>query len=100
MKELDTEKVEETFGENKNKNEYFLLKEFDYFRKLIEEMNAMKFKYVSFAYSGYKEIHSFAKEYNIDLLEHGNNCFLCKEEANEKQEKNKKNNRLSLLKFW
>ena len=100
MKELDIEKVEETFGENKNKNEYYLLKEFDYFRKLIEEMNVMKFKYVSFAYSGYKEIHSFAKEYNIDLLEHGKNCFLCKEEAIGKQEKNQKNSRLSLLKFW
>ena len=100
IKELDVRKVDETFVDNKNKKEYNLIKEFDYFKKLIDEMNKMKIKYVSFAFGGYKEIHSFAIEYNIDLLQHGKKCFLCEEEHNEQDEKNRKNSRLSILKFW
>ena len=99
-KELDFKKVEETFGDNKNKKEYRLIKEFDYFKKLIDVMNLEKFKYVSFAYGGYKDIHSFAMEYNIDLLEHGKNCVLCEEETKERKEQNIKDSVLSILKFW
>ena len=99
-RKLDNKKIEETFGDNKNKKEYFLLKEFDYFKKLIDEMNLEKFKYVSFAYGGYKDIHSFAMKFNIDLLEHGKKCLLCEEEEREKKEKNRKNSGLLAFKFW
>ena len=87
-RELDEQKVNDKF-KNKNTKEYFLLKEYDNFKKLIEEMNIDGFKYVSYAYSGYKEIHDCAIKYNIDLLEHGEKCFLCKGEQ--------KNN---FFKFW
>ena len=99
-RKLDNKKIEETFGDNKNKKEYFLLKEFDYFKKLIDEMNLEKFKYVSYAFGGYKDIHSFAMEYNIDLLEHGKKCVLCEEKEREKKEKNRKNSGLLVFKFW
>lgn len=95
FKELDIKKVEENF--ELNKKEYFLLKEFDNFKKLVEEMNLQKFKYVSYSYEGYKEIHSFAIEHKIDLLEHGKECFLCK----ELKEKNRKFSDIySVFKFW
>ena len=79
-KELNVKKVDEKFKKQKNNKEYILLKEYDYFKKLIEGMNKEGFKYVSYTYGGYKEIHSFALKYKIDLLDHGSECFLCKEE--------------------
>lgn len=97
LKELDMEKVDDYFNETKDKKEYYLLKEFDIFKKLVNEMNLQKFKYVSFAYGGYKKIHSFAMKYNIDLLEHGKECILCKEEENERKERKFS---LSSFKFW
>ena len=95
MKELDIKKVEENV--ELNKKEYFLLKEFDNYKKLVEEMNLQKFKYVSYSYEGYKEIHSFAMEHKIELLEHGKECYLCKELKN----KNSIFSDLySVFKFW
>ena len=95
-RELDMIKVKEIFELAKDKKEYYLLKEYDSFKKLIEEMDAEQFKYVSYAFGGYKEIHKFAQKYDIFLLEHGKECFLCKE---EKEEQNQ-NSYLSFLKFW
>ena len=80
-KQIDINKVKEKFSKKKgSKKEYLLLKEFDNFVKFIDELNRQEFKYVSYIYDGYKGIHSFAKKYKIDLLDHGNKCFLCKEE--------------------
>ena len=76
-KELDLNKVNEI---NKKSKKYTLLNEFVNFKKLIEEMNKEGFKYVSFVYGGYKNVHSFAMKYNIDLLEHRKHCYLCREE--------------------
>ena len=91
-KVLDYVKVNEKFKDH-SKKEYFLLKEYDNFKKLIEEMNKEGFKYVSFIYGGYKLIHYYAMEYKIDLLGHGSNCFLCEEEKKQK-------NNFSFFKFW
>ena len=85
-KELDKIKANELSQNPKKEKEYSLLKEFDNFKKLIKELDKEKFKYVSFAYGGYKNIHSYAKKYNIELLEHKKNCSICNE---EKEEKNK-----------
>ena len=79
-KELDTTKAKELSKKSNKTKNYSLLKEFDNFKKLIEEMDNEGFKYVSFAYGGYKNIHSAAKKYNIELLEHRKNCSICKEE--------------------
>ena len=95
-KELDKEKVKEYFELNKNNKEYYLFKEFDNFKKLIEEMNLQNFKYVSFSFGGYNDIHSFAMEHKIDLLEHGKECILCKVKENMK----KKKSFSDVLMFW
>ena len=98
LKELDKEKVEEYFDLNENKKEYYLWKEFDNFKKLIEEMNLQNFKYVSYSYGGYNDIHSFAMENKIDLLGHGKDCVLCKKKEEEKMKK--ANSFSKLFKFW
>ena len=85
---LDINKTNEL---NKNTKKSALLKEFDNFKKLIKGLDNEKFKYVSYAYGGYKNIHFMAKKYNIELLEHKKNCILCKEE---------KNRRPSSFLFW
>ena len=77
-RELNEKKVNEKI-KNHNCKEYRLLKEYDNFKKIIEIMNKKGFKYVSYVYGGYKQIHFYAMKYKIDLLEHGENCFLCKE---------------------
>ena len=81
-KELDNEKANTLSKKTKNAKNYLLLKEFDNFKKMIDEMNKEGFKYVSFVYGGYKNVHSTAMKYNIDLLEHKEKCFLCEEEKN------------------
>ena len=80
IKELNVEKAEEL--KNKSKKKYDLLIEYDIFKKLIEEMNSEGFKNVSFVYGGFKNIHSFAMKYNIELLAHQKKCFLCESEKN------------------
>ena len=98
LKELDKEKVEEYFDLNENKKEYYLWKEFDNFKKLIEEMNLQNFKYVSYSYGGYNDIHTFAMKHKIDLLGHGKDCVLC---IKKEEEKMKKANSFSKsFKFW
>ena len=90
-KELDISKANELNKKSRKAKNYTLLKEFDNFKKLIDEMNKERFKNVSFAYGGFKNIHSFCMKYNIELLEHGEKCILCEE----------KNGIISsLLKFW
>ena len=73
---LDMDKVN---GLKKNVKKYNLLKEYDKFKTLIKEMDNENFKYVSFAFGGDQSIHSSAVKYNLELLEHGENCSLCKE---------------------
>ena len=53
-------------------------------------MNKQEFKYVSYVYGGYKEVHLNAIKNKIELIEHGKKCFLCKDQ----------NLNSSLFKFW
>ena len=90
-KEIDINKVKEIFNKRgASKREYLLLKEFDNFKKLIDEMNKQEFKYVSYVYGGYKEVHLNAIKNKIELIEHGKKCFLCKDQ----------NLNSSIFKFW
>ena len=75
IKEFDNKKAEEL--KNKSRKDYNLLMEYNNFKKLIEEMNEEGFKHVSYIYGGFKNVHTFAIEYNIELLEHQKKCELC-----------------------
>jgi hypothetical protein len=79
-KELDTEKANELSKKKRKAKKYTLLKEFDKFKILIDEMTEEGFKNVSFVFGGYKNVHSFAMKYNIELLEHREKCILCRED--------------------
>ena len=79
-KELDTEKANELSKKKRKAKKYTLLKEFDKFKILIDEMTEEGFKNVSFVYGGYKNVHSYAMKYNIELLEHREKCILCNED--------------------
>ena len=85
LKELNKKKAEEL--RKKSENKYNLLMEYNNFKNLIEAMNEEGFKYVSFIYGGYKNVHSLAMKYNIELLEHQENCFLCMKEKKNSFEK-------------
>lgn len=74
-KELDKIKADEL--KNKSKIKYNLLMEYNNFRKLVEEMNTEGFKNVSYVYGGYKNVHSLAMKYGVELLEHQKKCVLC-----------------------
>ena len=98
IKELNIEKAEQL--KNKSKRKYNFLIEYDNYKKLIEEMNLEGFKNVSFVYGGYKNIHSFAMKYNIELLEHQKKCFLCEDGKKNSFGFNKMVNGNKLLKFF
>ena len=85
LKELNKKKAEEL--RKKSENKYNLLMEYNNFKNLVEAMNEEGFKYVSFIYGGYKNVHSLAMKYNIELLEHQENCFLCMKEKKNSFEK-------------
>ena len=90
-KEIDINKVKEIFNKRgASKKEYLLLKEFDNFKKLIDEMNKQEFKYVSYVYGGYKEVHLNSMKYKIELKKKKKKCFLCKEQKSNS----------SIFKFW
>ena len=73
--ELDKTKMDEL--KKKSKEKYYSLIEYINFKKLVEEMNIEGFKNVSFVYGGYKQVHSLAMKYGVELLEHKEKCFLC-----------------------
>ena len=51
---------EKFITKGEGKKEYLLLKEYDNFKKIIQEMNSKGFKYVSYVFGGYKDIHKSA----------------------------------------
>ena len=89
-KELNKIKADEL--KKKSKEKYLSLIEYNNFKKLIEEMNREGFKNVSFVYGGYKNVHSLAMKYGIELLEHKEKCILCENE--------KKNNNKGFFRFF
>ena len=89
-KELDKDKFNELSKKKKNNNLSRSLKEFDNFKVLVERMTKEGFKYISFVYGGFENVHDFALKYNISLLDHGKECILCKE----------KNKNKGIFKFW
>ena len=93
-KELNTELVNETFIEKKSQD-YFLFKEYDNFKKIVNGMIKQGFKYVSFAYGGYKQLHAWGMKHNLLLLSHGKECLLCREEKEKEKETES-----TIFKFW
>ena len=77
-KELDLKILKTYLTKNKSKYIQPKLKEYDNFRKLIYNFMKKKYKYVSYVYGGFDKIHDESIKYKIPLLNHDENCFLCK----------------------
>lgn len=96
-KEIDTKKIKGFLSKNKSKFIQPRLREYDNFRKLIYNFMKKKYKYVSYVYGGFEKIHEESIKYNIPLLNHDENCFLCKKKYSKisqllKEKDNKKQN--------
>jgi hypothetical protein len=65
------------------------LREYDNFRKLIYNFMKKKYKYVSYVFGGFEKIHEESIKYNIPLLNHDENCFLCKKKYSKISELSK-----------
>ena len=76
-KELDIEYVNSLIKQRKSHKFGHRVLEFDNLKKIITLMLHNKFPYVSYAYGGFDDIHSFSIKYNVELLGHGSNCYLC-----------------------
>lgn len=86
-KEIDMKILKSFLSKNKSKFIQPRLREYDNFRKLIYNFMKKKYKYVSYVFGGFEKIHEESMRYNIPLLNHDDNCFLCK----------KKNSKISEL---
>ena len=69
----------------KDKKLVMRIKEFDNLKKAISLMLNEKYKYISYIYGGFYEIHSFSMKYNVNLLGHGSECYLCAKYLNSKK---------------
>jgi hypothetical protein len=70
----------------KNKSKYVetKLKEYDNFKKLITNFIKKKYKYVSYVHGGFEKIHEESLKFKIPLLNHDDNCYLCKKKIKRK----------------
>jgi len=96
-KEIDLKKLNSFLSKNKSKFIKPRLREYDNFRKLIYNFMRKKYKYVSYVFGGFEKIHEESIKYNIPLLNHDENCFLCKKKNFKiaeilREDENKKSN--------
>lgn len=77
-KEIDMKFLKSYLAKNKSKLIQPKLKEYDNFRKLIYNFMRKKYKYVSYVFGGFAKIHEESTRFNIPLLNHDENCNLCK----------------------
>ena len=79
-KEMEKSELKKYLKDNKkNKNAYLEVKEYDNLKEIIKHLIKTKHKYISFAYGGYKDIHSLVLLINIPLTSHLEaKCELCK----------------------
>jgi hypothetical protein len=72
----------------KNKSKYVetKLKEYDNFKKLITNFIKKKYKYISYVHGGFEKIHEESLKFKIPLLNHDDNCYLCKKKIKRKND--------------
>jgi hypothetical protein len=107
-KEIDLKNLNSMLSKEKNPIKINIkLKEYDNFKKLIHNFLKKNFKYVSFVFGGFYEIHEESLFQNIPLLNHDNSCYICKKKYKKKKKKinffsqifKKKNEKKSLKSF-
>lgn len=61
------------------------LKEYDNLKKLIHNFLKKNYKYISFVFGGFADIHDESIKFNIPLLNHDDNCRICKKKDKKKK---------------
>ena len=78
-KELNYDKANELFKKDYNSKDSINLREFNNLKKILDGMMKQGFQYVSFVLGGYSAVHDLALKYGVELLDHGEGCFICQE---------------------
>ena len=86
-KEINPKLVKQWIKKDKSKRAHIRVKEFDNFKKLITSFMKKNFSYVSYVYGGFKEIHEQSLKFNIPLLNHDDNCYICRKNRKKTQKK-------------
>lgn len=88
-KEINLKNFNNMLSKEKNPIKINLrLKEYDNFKKLIHNFLKKNYKYVSFVFGGFYEIHEESLNQNIPLLNHDGTCFICKKKSKKKKKFN------------
>lgn len=61
------------------------LKEYDNLKKLVHNFLKKNYKYISFVFGGFLDIHDESLKFNIPLLNHDENCRICKKKNKKKK---------------
>ncbi len=61
------------------------LKEFDNLKRLVHNFLKKNYKYISFVFGGFADIHDESLKFNIPLLNHDENCRICKKKTKKKK---------------
>jgi hypothetical protein len=86
-KEINTKLVKQLIKKDKSKRMQVMIKEFDNLKKLVTSFLNKNYPYVSYVYGGFKDIHEQSLKYNIPLLNHDDNCFMCRRNRKKNQKK-------------
>lgn len=84
-KVINDKLVQQILKKEKSSRMQIKIKEFDNLKKLVKIFLHKNYPYVSFAYGGFKDIHEQSIKYNIPLLNHDDNCYLCKKSRKRHQ---------------
>jgi hypothetical protein len=80
-KEMNVNLINKILKNDKSKLVQIKIKEYDTMKRLINQFLMKNYPYVSFAYGGFKEIHEMSLKFNIPLLNHDDNCYLCEKNS-------------------
>ncbi len=83
-KEINHKIVKQVLKRDKSKQLNLKIKEFDIVKKTISSFLNKNYSFVSYVHGGFKDIHEDSLKYSIPLLNHDENCFICR--SNRKKE--------------
>lgn len=86
QKTIDPQKLKEIISSKGNAQKVNIkLKEYDMLIKLIKNFIEKGFKFVSFVFGGFKNIHDESLIFNIPLINHDETCFICRKKSQKSQ---------------
>jgi len=84
-KEINLRNLKNMLSKNNARKVNIKFKEYDNLKNLIHNFLKKNYKFVSFVFGGFENIHDESLKYNIPLLNHDENCSICKKKNKKKQ---------------